>query len=338
MTPSRGIRIGVVGLRFGARVHVPAFRADSRCVVTALAGGTLDRTAAVAAEIGIPHAYGGWQAMLAEGSVDALSIAVPPAEQPAIIIEAARHGKHVFCEKPLAATVAAAEQAVTAVRASGVVHAMDFIFPEIPAWKAMRDLLSSGAIGAVRHFSYVWQVETFASRTKADSWKNRFDDGGGAGANFMSHVVFNLEWLLGRVVAIETVQPRGGRSAASFCDCVVHLENRMHGTVSVSTDAYLGEGHRVALFGESGTIVLHNATTDYAGGFELSLGTRDSGRLHAVMQDAAQPDVDGRVAPVGRIAARFLDRVGGGQTSVPDLEDGLRVQRWIQQMTNANAG
>jgi predicted dehydrogenase len=326
------IRVGVVGLRFGARVHVPAFRGDSRCVVTALAGRTLEGTAAMAAELGIPGSYAGWRALLAQGAIDAISIAVPPAEQPAIIVEAARHGKHVFCEKPLASTVSAAEEAVDAVRASGVVHAMDLIFPEIPAWRRMHDMLCSGAIGAVRHFSYVWHIETSASRTKADSWKNRSDEGGGVVANFLSHVIFNLEWLLGRVIEIETVQPRDGRSTVSFFDCVVYLENGVHGMVSVSTDAYLGGGHRLVVFGESGTAVLCNATADYAGSFELRLGTRESGRLDVVTRDQASPEVDGRIEPVGRIAARFLDGILGGRIPTPNLEDGLRVQRWIQRL------
>ena len=326
------IRVGVVGLRFGAGVHVPAFRSDSRCVVTALAGRTFEGAAARAAELGIPRSYADWRALLAEGAVDAISIAVPPPEQPAIIVEAARRGKHVFCEKPLASTVAAAEEAVASVRASGVVHAMDFIFPEIPAWKRLHDLMCSGAIGAVRHFSYVWHIETSASRTKADTWKNRSDEGGGVVANFLSHVIFNLEWLFGGVVQIDTVRPRYGRSTASFCDCVVYLENGVHGTVSVSTDAYLGVGHQLAVFGESGTAVLRNATADHAGSFELRLGTRESERLDILMRDQASPGVDGRIEPVGRIAARFLDGILGGGIPAPNLEDGLRVQRWIQQL------
>jgi predicted dehydrogenase len=338
VNPRDVIRVGVVGLRFGARVQVPAFRSDPRCVVTALAGRSLDSTAAVAAELDIPGWYADWRALISEGAIDALGIAVPPPEQPAIIVEAARHGKHVFCEKPLAATVAAAEDAVASVQASGVVHAMDFIFPEIPAWKRLHDLLSSRTIGAVRHFSYVWQVETFASRTKADSWKNRSEEGGGVVANFLSHVIFNLEWLLGPVAGIETVRPRHGRSAGSFCDCIVHLENRIHGTVSVSTDAYLGEGHKLTVFGESGTIVLHNATADYASGFELRVGTREIGRLGLVIRDEAPSGVDGRIAPVGCIAARFLDGIRGDIAPMPNLADGLRIQRWIQKLNNDNAG
>lgn len=334
MTTSDLIRVGVVGLRFGAQVHVPAFRADPRCVVSALAGRDARRTASVAEDLGIPAAYGDWRALLSEGQVDAVGIAVPPAEQPAIIEEAARLGKHVFCEKPLAVSVRAAEQAVEAVRRAGVVHAIDFIFPEIPAWQLARRLLREGAIGAPRHFAYTWRTQTFASRAKTDSWKNRRQDGGAAAGSFLSHVIFNLEWLLGDIHRLESVPRRA--MAMSFVDAVAHLEDGVHGSISISTDAYLGGGHHVEVFGESGSIVLGNATSDYADGFEVRLGTRGSGRLAIVSHGAPSAGTDGRIAPVGRIGGRFLDAIQSKGMVMPNLEHGLHVQRWLQRINDAH--
>ena len=60
MTP---IRIGVIGLRFGAQIHVPAFREDPRCIVTAVAGRDQARTDAVASELGVPVAYSDFSRM-----------------------------------------------------------------------------------------------------------------------------------------------------------------------------------------------------------------------------------------------------------------------------------
>ena len=259
MTLSSTIHVGVVGLRFGARVHVPAFRADPRCLVSALAGRDARRTASAAEDLGIPAAYGDWRELLADGRIDAVSIAVPPAEQPAIVEAAARLGKHVFCEKPLATTVCEAERALDAARRAGVVHAVDFIFPEIPAWQATRRLLREGAIGTPTHFTYTWRVETFASRIKNDSWKNRPRDGGGAVGNFLPHVIFNLEWLLGGLVCLERVPQRS--PDASSVDCVARLADGLHGSIAVSTSACPGDGHRIELVGESGIIVLGNTTS-----------------------------------------------------------------------------
>ena len=336
MTTSEPIRVGVVGLHFGAQVQVPAFRADPRCVVSALAGRDARRTASVAEDLGIPVAYGDWHALLAEGRIDAVAIAVPPAEQPAIIEEAARLGKHVFCEKPLASSVSAAEHALASVQRAGVIHAVDFIFPEIPAWQLTRRLLGERAIGPIHHFSYTWRTQTLASRAKTDSWKNRPRDGGGAVGTFLSHVVFNLEWLLGEIACIESVPRRAAASA--FVDGVAHLADGVHGSIAISTDAYLGGGHHIEVFGESGTLVLRNSTPDYADGFEVSVGTRENGRLALVGHDAPGGVADGRIAPVGRIVKRFVDAIRGEGEGIvtPNLEDGLRVQRWLQRINDAH--
>ena len=79
---------------------------------------------------------------------------------------------------------------------AGIVHVIDFMFPEVEAWQQARALLDEGAIGRLTHFAYTWRIETYASRTGADTWKTRTIEGGGALGNFGSHVFYNIEWLL----------------------------------------------------------------------------------------------------------------------------------------------
>lgn len=330
------IRVGVVGTRFGAQVHVPAFRADPRCVVAAIAGRDCERARAAAISLDVPASHGDWRSLVADPDIDAVSIAMPPCEQPAVVIEAARLGKHVFCEKPLAATLQGAEEAFASATRAGVVHAIDFLFPEISAWARAKALLAAGAIGSPRHFSYTWRVETYASRTGADSWKNRDDEGGGAVGNFLSHVIFNVEWLLGGVVGLDRVARRDVVGAGAFCDCVALLANGVHGSIAISTDALLGGGHEIRVFGDVGTLVLRNLSADYASGFEVIVGTRQSGCLD--VDTPAQPPLggDGRIGPVALVVRRFLDAIerGGGMT--PNLEDGLRVQQWLQRAAGSH--
>jgi predicted dehydrogenase len=327
--PMRRLRVGVIGLRFGSQVHVPAFRSDARCDVIALAGRDASRAADIARTLELAS-YGDWHELVAAADIDAVGIAVPPAAQPAIIAEAVRHGKHVFCEKPLAASVADARQALLSVEAAGVVHGMDFIFPEIALWRQARTLLTGGAIGRPVHFAYTWRTETYASRTNAPSWKGRPDEGGGVLGNFVSHVVYNIEWLLGGIRAFEgLVCPRDGRWGRAI-DGVVQLENGARGNLSVSTDAFLGSGHLVEIYGDEGTLVLHNPTRDHVTGFHLDLGTRASGALARVLTDEdAGAMVDGRLAPVSKLVSRFVDAIHGGGAMTPDLADGVRVQELL---------
>ena len=323
------VRVGVIGLRHGSQIHVAAFRNDCRSEVVALAGRDAAKTAAMARAIDVRESFGDWRELVAAPDIDAISIAVPPAIQPEIISEACQKGKHVFCEKPVGASVADAQRALQSAEAAGVAHGIDFIFPEIVAWQRTRTLLEEGAIGRPTHFAYSWRVETYASLTNANTWKNHPNEGGGVLGNFVSHVFFNLEWLFGSIQTMKGfVCSADGRAA----DGVLEFINGVTGSVSVRTDAFLGSGHRLEIYGEEGTLVLHNRTTDYGAGFDVSLGTRSSGELAAVStQDGVTQanQVDGRVAPTTRLVGRFLDAVCGRGTMTPNLVHGLRIQELV---------
>src|ERR1700730_11516243 len=294
---TRPLKIGVIGLRFGTDVHVPAFRNDPRCEVSAIAGRDLAQVTARARRLGVPCPFDDWRALVDLPDIDAVGIAVPPAAQPPIIVYAAEHGKHVFCEKPVAASVADARLALAAVERSGVVHGIDFIFPEIAAWRQAQGLLAEGAIGRVVHFAYTWRVETYASRTNADTWKSRPDEGGGALGNFVSHAFHNIEWLFGPIRRIPMFACPTGPRTGRAVDAIIELEGDVSGNLSVCTDAFLGSGHRIEIYGERGTLTLQNPTADYASGFRLTLDPRATGALAAVPDVETERGPDGRLAP-----------------------------------------
>ena len=75
------IRVGIVGCNYGRTVQLPAFRADRRCEVTALAGSNAARTAELARAADVPNAYGDWRALVEDPAVEAVAIATMPALQ-----------------------------------------------------------------------------------------------------------------------------------------------------------------------------------------------------------------------------------------------------------------
>ena len=72
------IRLGIVGRNYGCSVQLPAFRADPRCQVVAIAGTDQARTAELARAAGVPKAYGGWRALVEDAEVQAVAIATLP--------------------------------------------------------------------------------------------------------------------------------------------------------------------------------------------------------------------------------------------------------------------
>ncbi len=181
------VSIGIVGAGFGRQVQAPAFQSVPGCEVRAICALPLEAAQSAAQSLGIPRATGDWHELVADPEIHALGIAVPPALQAEIAVAAARAGKHLYCEKPLALNVDQARSILTAARQSKIVHAMDFIFPEIAAWRKARELLQSSALGRIRHAALTWLVETYAYRARADNWKTHAASGGGTLNNFVSH-------------------------------------------------------------------------------------------------------------------------------------------------------
>ena len=88
--------------------------------------------------------------MLADPDVDAVYIPLPNHEHAAWTIAAARAGKHVLCEKPLAMTVAEGEEMVRTCAAEGVLLMEAFMYRLHPSWEGVRELVASGRIGNLR--------------------------------------------------------------------------------------------------------------------------------------------------------------------------------------------
>lgn len=327
---SERISVGVIGIGYGQQVHVPAFQSDDRCRVRAVCASSAERAREVAARLNIPSWFGSWQEMIDDPAIDAVSIAVPPALQTPIVLAAAAAKKHVFCEKPLAASARQARDMLQSVDNAGVVHAIDFIFPEIPAWQRAHQVLREGELGSLRQIYLNWHVETYAHRVNQNTWKRDRAIGGGTLNNFVSHSLYYLEWLFGPIKRIAArLTPRVAKGEARV-DIWADFAGGFPGTLSVAADAFLGCGHGLDVHGEQGTLVLENRTSDYASGFRLAVGTRNSNSLAPIVPEHdPDPKRDGRIAATAAIVRRFLDAILLGRPMVPSLREGLRVQELI---------
>lgn len=328
------IRLGIVGCNFGRTVLLPAFRADTRCKVEALAGTDMTKTAEIARAEGIKHPLADWRAITDHPDLDAVAIAVPPSLQPDIAIRALKAGKAVFAEKPLAANLEAAKAVHEQAHASGRPVMVDFEFCELPAWRHAKKLIDEGALGALRHVAVTWHVENYATRMRLKSWKTDGADGGGALGNFVSHCFYYLEYFCGPMRDISAGLfglPAENPPSESSVSLTGTFKSGAAYMLSMSAASYLGSGHRIEFYGEDGTLVLSNSTSDYMRGFELFHARRPAMALERI--DVSDPDdalyPDGRIAPVSQLAKRFLDAIEKGAPAVPGIDAGFRVQQLI---------
>jgi predicted dehydrogenase len=326
------IRVGIVGSNYGRTVQLPAFRADPRCKVIALAGSNAARSAETAKAEGIAKGYGDWRALVEDKDVEAVAIATLPSLQAQIAIRALELGKPVFAEKPMASDLMSADAMLKQATLSRKPTMIDFNFHQIMSWQRAKTMLDANAIGALRHVAVHWHVESRAIQLRMRSWKTKGDDGGGVLGNFISHCFHYLEWFCGPISGLSARV--AGLPDDSELETIVAMALQFAqgplASLSMSCASYLGIGHRIELFGEDGTLVLHNPSADYMRGFELFYAKRPSALERIQVEDPVDAKYpDGRIAPVSRLVKIFLDAIETGSAASPGFAEGHRVQMLI---------
>jgi predicted dehydrogenase len=140
------------GLLSTANINQPviaALRASQHNSLVAIASRDEAKANAYAAQWQIDKAFGSYEAMLASPHVDAVYISLPNSLHAEWSIKALNAGKHVLCEKPLANTVEDVDIMFAAAEANNKVLAEAFMYRHHPQTLAVKDLISSGAIGEI---------------------------------------------------------------------------------------------------------------------------------------------------------------------------------------------
>lgn len=146
------VRWGVLSTaNIGARAVIPAIQAASNGQLLAIASRDRARAEAFAARLRPgTRAHGSYEALLADPDIEAIYIPLPNSQHAEWSIRAAQAGKHVLCEKPLAATAAEARRIADACRASGVLLLEAFMYRFHPQTRWVQEQVAAGLIGPVR--------------------------------------------------------------------------------------------------------------------------------------------------------------------------------------------
>ena len=166
---------GVIGL--GNIVHTtiaPAMVAEPTCDLVAGVSRDQGRADAFAAKFGARFAYADYELMLANPEVEAIFIATPNSLHASQVIAAARAGKHVLCDKPMATSVADAMHEIDECRRSGVKFGINFHNRHLEWVRDVKEMLAAGAIGEVE----VVEVEVGSGTRHYDNWRTDPDMAG----------------------------------------------------------------------------------------------------------------------------------------------------------------
>ena len=339
--PRRSLGLIVIGTGFGARVHVPAFRAAG-FTVEALVGRDPEKTLRRAERLGVRGLTSVAEALALPG-VDAVSIATPPHTHHSLVISAIAAGKHVVCEKPFALDATEAREMTTSADRAGVVAFVGHEFRWAPERALVGRMIADGRIGEPRLatlISYLPLVVDPATPVP-EWWFDPARGGGWLGASG-SHVVDQVRAWLGDVArvhgATSMTSARPGGAADSF---TMFLE--MSGGARVIAQQTAGAwGPAVDVTRVAGT-----RGTVWIEGRHVWLADADRTQCLAVPADlevrSSPPSRDPRhrfthieVGPYTRLGGAFAERIRGLPPTSPvqpaTFADGLGCMEVLDQV------
>jgi predicted dehydrogenase len=193
------VRVGVIGCGVIAYwTHLRELRRLRGARLVGAADPDPDARARAARLAGTPT-YPGSSELLARPDVDAVVICAPTHLHAGLAIAAARAGKHVYLEKPIAADRDDARRLAGVVRETGIVLAVGFNRRLHPLYLQARDLIGAGALGAIRAVFSAFNEPLPPDAMPA--WKKARSTGGGVLLDLASHHADLLRWFLGDEVA-----------------------------------------------------------------------------------------------------------------------------------------
>jgi predicted dehydrogenase len=323
------LRIGVLSTADIARTKViPGMRTADRVDVVAIASRDAGQARRVADELGIPRAHGSYEALLADTEVDAVYIPLPNHLHMEWTMAAARAGKHVLCEKPLALTAADAQRMVDACGAAGVRLMEAFMYRLHPSWVAVRELVDSGRIGRLQ------AVQSWFSYFNDDpsNIRNIREFGGGALMDVGCYSVNLSRMLFGgeptRVQASVTRDPASGVDVLT--SAILEFGD---GTATFTCSTRAEDDQRVDIYGTTGRISIE---------IPFNIPPDRPTRVHVIAggDPPVAPDTEtltfATADPYGVEAQRFAEAILDGLPTPTLPQDAVANMRVIERIFEAS--
>jgi predicted dehydrogenase len=242
-------RFGVFGTGRIARTFVAALQPSAEVEVGAIASRELRQAQSFADEFGISTAYGSYQELLNDSTIEAIYNPLPIGLHAAWSIKAAEAGKHVLCEKALALNAAEAVRIFQAAERNGVRIVEAYPYRAQPHAAALRDLIENGTIGTIR---LIYSSFGFPMPRDGDIRFSR-ELGGGALLDAGSYPISLVRFLVGsaptRVSAVSQLGTRGvdlvTAATLEHSDGIVAQVSCAFGTVPYRTALIVGDAGTV---------------------------------------------------------------------------------------------
>jgi predicted dehydrogenase len=337
------IRFGIVGVGWMGAFHAKTIAANDAALLVAIADENEDQASCVAAEItgiqasaapgrhegdGAPKIYADYRALL-DSDIDAVIVASPNAVHAEMSIAAARSGKHIYCEKPMAITEEDCVAVRDAVRTAGVEYTIGYHRRFNPLYQHVKKLMEEGSLGTI----FLGESE-YNHHIPGDlplwEWLGKEAIAGSIFHAGSGHNVDLLRYLLGDVVEVScftgTFLPRSAPiETEDTAVAMYRFESGAIGKVQCCVGPILPFDFGFRLFGTAGTVKNNHVWLRSVAGFD------SPGNAGEVLPEKWIPDnVQGGVSETwGPCLDRFVEVIGGSGTNINDVESALRTSQAV---------
>jgi len=370
------LRIGLVGHGFMGRMHSLAWQAVGRAVgppatpelplrpeLTALAGRNAAAVEQAARAWGWQSWTDDWRTLIERDDIDVVDITTPGALHAEIAVAALAAGKHVLCEKPLANTLAEAQEMAAAAQdaaARGVLSMVGFNYRRTPALALARDLVAQGRLGEIRHIRAVYLQDWITDPEFPLVWRLRKEEAGsGALGDLGAHLVDLAYFLTGRRITGLSARTRtfieerplatsasglsgaagSERGSVTVDDAAVFFADCEGGAVATFEATRFASGRknamRIEVNGSDGSVAFDFEAMNELQFYDATMDGAGAGFTRILATEAQHPYLDAWWPPGHGLGydhtfvnqkRDLVEAIAAGRPPVPSFADGLYVQ------------
>jgi len=370
---AKELRIAIIGYNFMGKAHSNAWLQAGRFfdipvkpVLQVACGRNEKALRAFANTWGWKDVETDWKKVIARKDVDVVDISTPTSLHHDIAIAAARAGKHLFCEKPMALSVTEAEAMLREAEAARVVHYLNHNYRRTPAVGLARQLIDEGKIGRIYHWRGAYQQDWIVDPDFPLTWQLRKEFAGSGPHNDLnSHSVDLAHYLVGDIKSVSCLtasfvkeRPLPSAEATAFTagasgaaargavtveDASLMMAEFVNGAIGSFEATRFAQGRKnrntFEIYGSEGAVgfdlekmnelqFFSRTDPENAQGFRTVLATESS---HPYIKNWWPPGhIIGYEHAFTHAAVDFINAVADGGEVTPNFGDGLKCIRVLE--------
>jgi predicted dehydrogenase len=356
------LNIGMIGYGFMGRAHSNAWRKvgnffdlEYQPVLKAVCARNKAKAEDFAWRWGYESVETDWKRLVAREDIDAVDICVPNDLHMEIAIAAAKAGKMVLCEKPLARSAKEGEKMVAAVEKAKVPNMVWYNYRWVPAVSLIKQVVASGRLGKIFHyranFLQDWTISPDVPQGGAGTWRLDVEAAGsGVTGDLIAHCVDTAIWINGSITDLTAMTETfikkrkhtetGKMQAVGIDDAAAVMAHFKNGSLGLFESTRYARGHKalytLEINGEHGSFIWNLHDLNRVSWFDHSVEGRLRGWTSILVTDGEHPYLGKWWVPglsIGyehsfvHAVADFIDGLTTGKPASPTFREALETTK-----------